>query len=127
MQMKAMKIAGRRAMKLYFVKTARLSANPSRAAFFKVDVLADKDLSQRKSTSTNRGIVVQSVPIVAAWITRTGRNVRKKTRPKWTGRDANRRSEYIKNHHKARTFAPAWMIESVVGNALLAPMMRKRP
>jgi len=52
---------------------------PSRAASPLVESFSDRKLSKRKSNSTNNGIVVASVPIVAAWMTRTGRNARRKT------------------------------------------------
>lgn len=93
MQMKIIKIAGSSAIKLYLVKTARPKADPTKAAFCGVEVLSDRNLSKKKRTRTNNGIVVQSVPIVTAWIIRTGKKVRKKMKPKWIRRDANRRCE----------------------------------
>jgi hypothetical protein len=69
------KMAGISAIKLYFVQTARANPKPRRPAFFTVELSSDKNLSKRKSSSTNNGIVV-------AWIIRTGRNAKKKANPK---------------------------------------------
>src|SRR5260370_19669084 len=91
-QVKAIRTTGSRAMKLYLVKTARPSASPSKAAFRVVEVALAEKLSKRKSTRTNSGIVFQSVPIVAAWMIRTGKKVRKPTKAKRTKGDAKRRS-----------------------------------
>jgi len=82
MPIKRRKLAGISAIKLYFVHTATANPKPRKAAFFKVELCSDERLPKRKSRNTNKGIVAESVPMVAAWITRTGRNPRKKTRPK---------------------------------------------
>jgi hypothetical protein len=71
--------AGIRAIKLYFVQTARARPRPRNAALFIPAVFSDKNLLTRKSTSTNNGTVMLSVPIVTAWMTRAGRNARKNT------------------------------------------------
>src|SRR5256885_15443264 len=80
-QMKTANTIGSKAMKLYLVKTDRPSANPSNAAFLGVDVSSLENRLKRKSTRTNSGMVMQSVPIVAAWMTRTGRNVSSAMKP----------------------------------------------
>src|SRR6266403_577798 len=76
------KTAGMSPIKLYFSQTARAKARPKSVAFNRVGFSLGRNLSKQKSRSTNEGIVVQSVPSIVAWITRTGRKVSKKTRPK---------------------------------------------
>ncbi len=65
-------------MKLYFIHTATPKAKPRNAVFGRGERSLSKTLSRTKSSKTNSGTVIESGPIVAAWMTRTGKKTRNK-------------------------------------------------